>query len=131
MILLYGSFTSTWPSTKGMAMATWHELKFDKLVRKETMALYKVDSGRVTSFLLGRLSEASRTTLEVNKEFIVARQKSDTFKVWARLTSTHFYGTGATKNTQLTKFISTKQGTAPLEDHLLELQQQATLSKGN
>ena len=107
------------------------ELKFDKLVRKENMALYKVDSGRLTSFLLGRLSLASQTILEINKEFIVARQKSDTFKIWALLKSTHFYGTGATKNTQLTKFISIKQGSAPLEDHLLEFQQQTILFKGN
>jgi len=107
------------------------ELKFDKTSRKDDIALYKKDSGRLTSFLLGRLSTPTLTTLEVLKEYTDARQRSDTFKIWSLLKASHFYGTGATKNTQLTKFINLKQGSGPLEDHLLEFQQQSLLFKGN
>jgi hypothetical protein len=69
--------------------------------------------------------------MEIHKDYVETRKNGDTFTLAEILKSTHVFGTSAMKNTQLTKFINIKQGSRPLEDLMLELDQYLKLLTGN
>ena len=92
---------------------------------------YTKDSGKLMTHLLYRVSPASLTTMEIHSDYAATRVSGDTLELAKILKSTHMYGTSATKNTQLTKFINIKQGNRPLEELMLEFDQYQKLLKGN